>query len=63
MSGARRRKRGCGTLLVVAMIFSLSVSAQTANKASAREKLIGCLRSRREARIRTAAERHADLHA
>jgi len=41
MSGARRRKRGCGTLLVVAMIFSLSVSAQTANKASAREKLLG----------------------
>jgi Lipocalin-like domain len=41
MSGARRRNRGCGTLLVVAMIFSLSVSAQTANKTSAREKLIG----------------------
>jgi hypothetical protein len=41
MSGARRRTRGCGTLLVVAMIFSLSVSAQTANKTSAREKLIG----------------------
>ena len=41
MSGARRRNRGCGTVLVVAMIFSLSVSAQTANKTSAREKLIG----------------------
>jgi hypothetical protein len=41
MSGARRSNRGCGTLLVVAMIFSLSVSAQTANKTSAREILIG----------------------
>ncbi len=41
MSGASRRNCGCGTLLVVAMIFSLPMSAQTANKTSVREKLIG----------------------
>jgi hypothetical protein len=41
MSGARRRNRGCGTLFVVAIISSLSVSAQTANKTSEREKLMG----------------------
>jgi hypothetical protein len=41
MSGARRRQRGCGILIVVAMIFSLSLAAQTANNTSAREKLIG----------------------
>lgn len=41
MSGARRRKGGCGILLVVAMVFGLSAPAQTTKKDSAREKLIG----------------------
>lgn len=45
MSGSRRIDLGCGTLFVVAMIFGMSVSAQTANKTanktSALERLIG----------------------
>lgn len=41
MSAARRRQGGCGILLLVALVFSLSASAQTAKKSSAREKLIG----------------------
>lgn len=41
MSSARRTKLGCGLLLLIALVFGVFASAQTAKHGSARERLIG----------------------